>query len=319
MYGGKIERAGSVTSWSGKRYNFFGDYLNGKYGCKVLKLPINAGFGCPNRDGTIGSGGCIFCSEEGSASPTAMSSEDILSQMDKAVSSFARVFDRTAYIAYFQAFTNTYASVPQLKNAFDTALSFHDITGLMIGTRPDCVPEEVLELIGSYRRDGFELWLELGMQTSHDRSLAFLKRGHTHSQTRDAIHAAARHGIPVCAHIILGIPGESWEDMMQTAEEVSSLPVSGVKIHHLHIIHGTALAALHEKHPFEMIGMQSYISTLCDFLERLRPDILIHRIAGDRNEETLVAPKWGMQKGTIQKALDEEFVRRGSWQGLLIE
>ena len=280
-----------MSAWHGKNYNFFGDYLNEKYGCKVLKLPVNAGFGCPNRDGTLGSGGCVFCSDEGSASPSAVKSETILEQMNSAERSFARKFDRVRYIAYFQAFTNTYAPLDTLKQAFDTALSYPGVAGLMIGTRPDCVPDDVLDLIASYKKDSFELWLELGMQTMHEKSLVFLKRGHTHAQTRDAVIAAARRGIPVCAHVILGIPGESWEDMMATAVELSSLPVAGVKIHHLHIIRGTGLARIYEQSPFAMLTMKEYISTLCDFLERLRPDIIIHRIAGDRDAETLVAPR----------------------------
>ena len=308
-----------MTDRHGKRYNFFGDYLTSKYGHKVLKLPIDADFGCPNRDGSISTGGCVFCSDEGSASPTAAASRDILEQMANAERSFGRTFDEVSYIAYFQAFTNTYAPVDTLKRVFDTALTYHDVTGLMIGTRPDCLDEDVLDLIASYGKDNFELWLELGMQTMHEKSLSFLKRGHTHEQTRRAIRAAAQRGIKVCAHIILGVPGESWEDMIATAVELSALPVAGVKIHHLHIIRGTELARLYEKEPFPMFTLGSYVSTLCDFLERLRPDILIHRIAGDRDEQSLVAPKWGMHKGTVQNALDEEFLRRGSWQGLLTQ
>jgi hypothetical protein len=306
-----------MRSWSGKPYNFFGDYLSEKYGCKVLKLPVNAGLGCPNRDGNIATGGCIFCSEEGSASPTAMSSDDLLQQMQTAASSFARTFAKTLYIAYFQAFTNTYAPAEKLKTLFDTALAFPGIAGLMIGTRPDCLPDEVLDLIASYRKDDFELWLEIGVQTIHDRSLSFLKRGHTYKQSRKAILAAAERGIPVCAHIMLGIPGESWQDMIDTAVEISSLPVAGVKIHHLHIIKGTELEKIYTNDPFEMPSMKEFISVLCDFIERLRSDIIIHRIVGDREESSLIAPKWGMLKGTVQSAINGEFARRGTWQGFL--
>ena len=319
MLRGEIERALAVTSRHGKRYNFFGDYLTARYGHKVLKLPIDAGFGCPNRDGTLSTGGCIFCSEEGSAAPTAAASREIIEQMENAERSFGRTFDEVSFIAYFQAYTNTYAPVEVLRSAFDTALTYHDVTGLMIGTRPDCLPDDVLDLIASYSRDGFELWIELGMQTMHDRSLTFLNRRHTHEQTRTAIREAAARGIKICAHIILGIPGESWADMMATAEELSKLPVAGVKIHQLHIIRGTELARIYEAEPFAMISMKEYISTLCDFLERLRGDIVIHRIAGDRDDASLVAPKWGLHKGTVQKSLDEEFLRRGSWQGLLVQ
>ncbi|MGL4369390.1 MAG: TIGR01212 family radical SAM protein [Spirochaetota bacterium] len=308
-----------MHSWQGKPYNFFGDYLSVKYGCKVLKLPVDAGMSCPNRDGALDTRGCIFCSEEGSASPTATHSREIREQMECAVTSFARTFEKVRYIAYFQAFTNTYATVEHLRELYDTALSFPDVTGLMIGTRPDCLTPEILDLIASYKKDNFELWLEIGMQSMHDRSLSFLNRHHTHADTRCAVYGAAERGIPVCVHIILGIPGESWKDIMATAEEVSSLPVSGVKIHHLHVIKGTELETLYLQNSFPLISQKEYISTLCDFIERLREDIIIHRITGDRDINTLVAPKWGALKGTIQAEVEAEFARRGTWQGLMAE
>lgn len=300
-----------------RAYNFFGDYLWNTYGARVLKLPVDAGFTCPNRDGTTGSSGCIFCSEEGSASPTARRTDDVRGQMENARRSFRRSEAETRYIAYFQAFTNTYAPVSRLRELYDTALSVDGVMGLMIGTRPDCLPDEVLELVASYARPGFELWLELGMQTMHEASLAFLRRGHTHADTRDAVRRATARGIPVCAHLILGIPGESWDDMMATAVEVSSLPLKGVKIHHLHVIAGTALERLYRAGGFRLPSLGEYVSTAVDFLERLRPDILVHRLLGDRAPATLVAPAWGLHKGTVLGALDREFARRVTRQGFL--
>ncbi|MCU0844578.1 MAG: TIGR01212 family radical SAM protein [Spirochaetes bacterium] len=300
-----------------RAYNFFGDYLWNTYGTRVLKLPIDAGFTCPNRDGTTGDSGCVFCSEEGSASPTARGRSDVREQMGNARRSFRRSEAETRYIAYFQAFTNTYAPVERLRELYDTALADEDVMGLMIGTRPDCLGDEVLDLIASYARPGFELWLEVGMQTMHERSLAFLRRGHSHEATRDALLRAARRGIAVCAHIILGIPGESWEDMMATAVELSALPVRGVKIHHLHVIAGTELERLYRTTDFRLPSLGEYISIVCDFLERLRPDILIHRLLGDRAPATLVAPAWGLHKGTVLGAIDEEFARRVTRQGFL--
>jgi hypothetical protein len=300
-----------------RAYNFFGDYLWNTYGTRVLKLPIDAGFTCPNRDGTTGDSGCVFCSEEGSASPTARGRSDVREQMGNARRSFRRSEAETRYIPYFQAFTNTYAPVERLRELYDTALADEDVMGLMIGTRPDCLGDEVLDLIASYARPGFELWLEVGMQTMHERSLAFLRRGHSHEATRDALLRAARRGIAVCAHIILGIPGESWEDMMATAVELSALPVRGVKIHHLHVIAGTELERLYRTTDFRLPSLGEYISIVCDFLERLRPDILIHRLLGDRAPATLVAPAWGLHKGTVLGAIDEEFARRVTRQGFL--
>ncbi len=298
-------------------YLFFGSYLREKYGCRVLKLTINADLSCPNRDGTISSGGCIFCSRDGSASPTAAETAGIREQMDAARESFRRSRQETKYIAYFQAYTNTYGSSESLKMLYDEAVSGEDIIGLMVGTRPDCVSDEVLDLLSSYNRSGFELWLEIGMQSMHNRSLEYLKRRHDHNSTLDSVKRAAERGINVCVHIILGIPGEEWRDMMETADEVSSMPVKGVKFHHLHVIRDTELERIHARGMFTPLSLKEYTSTVCDFIERLRPDITIHRLMGDREEKTLVAPLWGLHKGTVLNSIDSEFAKRGSYQGML--
>ena len=303
--------------WFGKPYYAFGDYLFHKYNTRVLKLPINAYLSCPNRDGTISSSGCIFCSEDGSASPTSSGSSDITEQMNNAKRSFKRSRRGTRYIAYFQAFTNTYAAPKKLKKLYDRALSVKDVVGLMIATRPDCINNEILDLIAGYKQDNFELWLEIGMQSAHDRSLTLLNRGHTHKATRDAIERAAERDIPVCVHVILGIPDESWKEMMETADEISRLPVSGVKIHHLHVIKGTKLEKFFEEGKFSIISFEEYVSTICDFIERLRHDILIHRLIGDKDENNLIAPRWSLHKGTVIKEIESEFIRRGTCQGFL--
>jgi uncharacterized protein len=304
---------------SAKPYNFFGDYLWNKYGFRVLKLPVNAGFTCPNKDGTVGSDGCIFCAGDGSASPSALTSDDIAVQIENARKGFKRSEADTKYIAYFQAFTNTYSNTDNLKYFYDLATSAKDIIGLMIATRPDCLSNEILDLISGYAKEKFELCLEIGMQTMHEKSLEFLNRGHNYGVTKDAIFRAHERKIPVCLHVILGIPGESWHDMMATSKEISSLPVNGVKIHHLHVIRGTRLEEYFIEGKVYLFTFKEYVSTLCDFLERLRPDILIHRLLGDRNAISLIAPKWAMHKGTVIKAIDEEFSRRCTFQGFLCE
>lgn len=305
--------------WCGKAYNFFGDYLTEKYKCRILKLPVNTGLSCPNRDGTISRGGCIFCSEEGSASPSACQFLSIHEQMNKALEVLRRSDKATRYIAYLQAFSNTYAPVERLKEIYSAAVSFPDIAGLMIGTRPDCINSDILKLIKSYDRDDFELWLEVGMQSSHDKSLNLLNRGHDNICTLEAIKLIAQYNIKLCLHVILGIPGETWQDMMDTAVTISGLPVAGVKLHHLHIIKGTPLEKGALEKGYKMIAFKEYVSTACDFIERLRPDILIHRLAGDRTEDTLIEPKWGLQKGTVLQGIEDEFNRRGTWQGFLIQ
>ncbi len=306
-------------SWFGKPYYSFSDYLWNKYNCRVLKIPINAGLSCPNRDGTSGADGCVFCSAEGSASPGMTAEMPIREQIDRAKMNFKRSDADTKYIAYFQAFTNTYGTPSFLKSLYDQAVDQENVTGLMIGTRPDCLPDEILDLIASYRKPGFELWLEIGMQSGHDKSLEFLRRGHTNDDTIDAVRRAAMRDIPVCVHLILGIPGESWHDMMATAASLRTMPVRGIKFHHLHVIRGTALEEMYRSGLMKALAMNEYVSTLCDCIERVSPEILIHRLAGDREENTLVAPRWGLHKGTVMKAVEDEFRRRGSFQGLLFD
>ncbi len=305
-------------NWHGKPYYFFGDYLYHKFNAKILKLSINANLGCPNRDGTIGTSGCIFCSE-GSASPTAAGRRSIHQQMQAAIEGFNRGVYTPKYIAYFQAFTNTYAPVEVLKKLYDTAIEYNDVVGLMIGSRPDCLTDDVLDLITSYNKSNFELWLEIGMQSMHDKSLQYLNRGHTHAQTVDAIKRAAQRHIPVCVHVILGIPGESWDDMMATAFEISRLPIHGVKIHHLHVIKDTALEALYNKGEVQLLTFKQYVSYVSDFIERLRGDIIIHRLLGDQPKDMLIAPAWGLHKGTVLKAIEDELLRRGTYQGFLCD
>ncbi len=305
--------------FAGKPYRSFGDHLVRTYGRRILKIPINANLSCPNREGRPGRQGCLFCSLDGSASPGTSTAASLEEQIEATKKNFKRAGPDTGYIAYFQAYTNTYAPREVLKNLYDTALSSPGMTGLMVGTRPDCLPDDILDLIASYRRPGFELWLEIGMQSAHDRSLELLMRGHTRADTVDAVGRAATRGIPVCAHLILGIPGETWHDMMDTALFIRSMPLSGLKLHHLHVIRGTPLEEWHRDGRMAPLSLKEYASLLCDFLERVSPDLVIHRLMGDRDEETLIAPLWSLRKGTAIKAIEEEFSRRGTRQGFLFD
>ncbi len=305
--------------WSGKPYNFFGDYLFDRYSCRIFKLPIDAGLTCPNRDGNVGTTGCVFCSDEGSASASTSGFNTIPLQMMNAIDTFKRTDKNTKYIAYFQAFSNTYAPVSTLKKLYDEAVSFSEIAGLMIGTRPDCISREILDLIKSYNRDNFELWIELGIQTMKNESLNFLKRGHSVEKSIESIKLIAEYNISVCVHVILGIPGETWDDMMDTAVKISGLPVNGIKIHHMHIIKNTELEDIYNREPFRLMTLKNYVSTLCDFIERLRPDITIHRLMGDRHEDSLLYPKWSIHKGTVLQAIEDEFKKRSTFQGFLYQ
>jgi radical SAM protein (TIGR01212 family) len=304
-------------NWHGKPYYYFSDYLRDTYGTRVLKIPINAGLSCPNRIGADGRG-CMFCSRDGSASPGTGGST-IPEQIESAKKNFKRADAATRYIAYFQAFTNTHGAVEGLKVLYDQAVRQKDVIGLMIGTRPDCLPDETLDLVSSYRKDGFELWLEIGMQTIHDKSLEFLNRGHTHGDTVRAIDRAAGRSIPVCVHLILGIPGEDWKEMMETAHALKAMKVSGVKFHHLHVIRDTGLERLYRDGLMIPLTQKEYVSLLCDFIERISPRILVHRLLGEREESTLVAPRWSLDKGTVVKEIECEFLRRGTFQGFLFD
>jgi len=239
--------------------------------------------------------------------------------MKNAVDTFTRTNSSTRYIAYFQAFTNTYAPVSTLEKLYDEAVSFPDIAGLMIGTRPDCISRDVLKLIKKYDRDNFELWIELGIQSMNNHSLDFLKRGHTVEKSIESIKLISEFDISVCVHVILGIPGETWDDMMDTAVKLSALPIHGVKIHHMHIIKDTELENIFNREHFVLMSLKEYVSTLCDFIERLRPDITIHRLMGDRHEDTLLYPKWSIHKGTVLQAIDDEFKKRATFQGFLYQ
>ncbi len=313
-----MQNSGHSDSYSfyGKPYNFFGDYLREKYGFRVFKLPVNAGLGCPNR---INGNGCIFCSENGSASPASGKINTITQQMIHARESFVRTDIQTKYIAYFQAYTNTFAEIDTLRKLYDTAVSFPDVMGLMIGTRPDCVSEETVELIQNYNRDGFELWVEIGMQSAHEKSLQYLHRHHTYAETVRAVNLLSEYAVNTCVHLILGIPGESWEDMMETAEKTADLPIHGVKIHHLHVLKNTELHNLYQAGRVPVLNLTQYVSLFCDFVERLPKHLLIHRISGDALEDEIIAPKWGLEKGTVQKSIEEEFHKRGTWQGFLYD
>ena len=300
-----------------KPYNLFGDYLLKKYAAKVFKVPINAGLSCPNRDGTKGYNGCIFCSDGGYAVKNFLHGEPIHDQMRRIVESFQRGNEFVQYIAYLQAFTNTYADVSVLEKIYDAAISFPDIVGLMIGTRPDCINADILRLINKYKKENFELWIELGIQSMNEKSLTFLNRGHSVKDSIDEINLISEYDIPVCAHIILGIPGETWDDMMYSAEQLSRLPINGIKIHHMHVIKDTMLENIYNTKKFSLFSQKEYVSTVCDFIERIRPDIIIHRLMGDCDLDSLVFPKWSMHKGTVLKAIDDEFAKRSTYQGFL--
>jgi hypothetical protein len=297
-----------------KRYNPFSDELKRVFGCKVQRISVDAGFSCPNRDGTLDTEGCIFCGGYGSGSYGIRRDLDISAQLEDGKEVMRRKYRASKFIAYFQAYSNTYAPVDNLRELFSEAVSVSDVVGLIIATRPDCLADEVLNYLQEISKQTY-LWLELGIQSIHDRSLTFINRRHDHNCTLDAVQRAKSRGLRVCAHIILGIPVETREDMLAIAGELNRLGVDGVKLHMLHVMKGTALAEMYGRGEVKVMDRDDYAGLVCDFLELLDPRILIHRLTGDGGHDNLVAPLWSLKKFEILNLIDAEMERRGTCQG----
>ncbi|MFA5143036.1 MAG: TIGR01212 family radical SAM protein [Candidatus Omnitrophota bacterium] len=295
-------------------YNDYNTYLKTKYGCKVYRIGLDAGFTCPNRDGTKGAGGCIFCNAEGSRANYANPNETIEKQLANRIACLKASKGTTKFIAYFQAFTNTYAPPGELKSLYDRALAFSEIVGLSVGTRPDTVNAENARLLAGYMKHR-EVWLELGLQSIHDKTLEIIRRGHTFGDFLTALALAKRFGIPVSAHVILGLPHETRDDMIRTARTISNLKVDAVKIHLLHVLKGSPLERLHEEQRVKLLTREEYIEIVCDFLENLAPGIIVQRLTGEGTRSNHIAPEWALDKmGTIA-GIKETLKKRGTVQG----
>jgi hypothetical protein len=310
----KKQQAGIIAGMRKKAFRLYSTYLKQRFGGRVHKISIDAGFGCPNRKGGRDSHGCLFCDPGGSGAVGMERNEPIPVQIERAKEIMSRKYRARYFIAYFQPFSNTFAPVEVLRDCYDQALAVDDVVGLAVGTRPDCLPEDVLDLLAEYHRQTY-FWLELGLQTIHNRSLDFLRRGHDYQCFLDAYQQAKERGISVCVHLILGLPGESREDMLATAEEMARLKIDGVKLHLLHVLEGTPLGELYQQGQIEMFEMQEYVELAVDVIERLHPDTLIQRLTGDGPRHILLAPLWSMNKWEVLNAIDAELARRGSVQG----
>ena len=291
------------------RYYSFNQYLRERFGEKVRRISLNAGFPCPNTERTR----CIYCNEYG-FSVFAGTAMPLKEQIERSIADAQKKSDARKFIAYFQNATGTNAPPDKLKEAYDTIRGYPEIVALSVSTRPDCVDDEKLDLLESYRRD-YEVWVEYGLQTVHEKSLELIKRGHTYEQSAAAVKAAAARGIKVGAHIILGLPGETREDMAQTAKTVSGLPLAGMKLHVLHVLKGTELERMYRDGKVELISRQEYVRAACDFLERLRPDSVILRLGSDARKEFLVAPSWINDKLSVMNDIEKELSLRGTRQG----
>ena len=300
--------------WGDKRYHAFNWHLRQEFGAKVVRVALDGGFTCPNRDGTLGIGGCVYCSGRGSGDFAGSADISIHEQFEQVRRLLAKKWPRAKYLAYFQAFTNTYAPVSRLRELYAEALNEPGVVGLAISTRPDCLPGDVLDHLNELNRQTY-LWVELGLQTIHEQTLAWIGRGHTYAQFLSAVHELRERGIRVCVHIILGLPGETREAMLRTAEVVAALPVQGLKIHLLHVLRSTRLARQFAEQPFPLLERDEYVELVADVLEILPPDMVIHRLTGDGPPDDLIAPLWSRKKWEVLNAIDAELLRRDSWQG----
>jgi radical SAM protein (TIGR01212 family) len=297
-----------------KRYNDLNSHLRSLFGCRVQKITVDAGLSCPNRDGTVSTGGCIFCNARGSGTGAFNRGLTITDQITQGKNFLARRYKAKKFLVYFQSFSNTYAPVDKLQRMYDEALVDEDVVGLSIGTRPDCVDLPVLELLQDYAGRRL-IWIEYGLQSANDKTLEFINRGHDVRSFKNAVKATSNRGIKICAHVILGLPGETRKDILNTARAISDQGLDGVKLHLLYVVKGTPLAALYRKGTYRCLEQEEYVDLVCDFLEHIPPQMVIQRLTGDPHPEELVAPQWSRQKTDTLRKINETLERRDSWQG----
>jgi radical SAM protein (TIGR01212 family) len=291
----------------------FGSAMRKKYGEKVHKIAINAALSCPNRDGTKGIGGCTFCNNA-SFNPNARRPPSVREQIASGKRVIERRLGARKYIAYFQAYTNTYADIERLRVLYDEALLDEQVIGLSIGTRPDCVPEEVLVLLAEYQQRGLEVWLELGLQSAFDHTLDRVNRGHHFEDYVDAVRRARRYALPICTHLILGLPGESREQGLTTLKRVLNEGTQGIKFHPLHVVKGTQLANEWRRGEYVAMRFNDYVDQVCDLVMHTPAEVIIHRLTATATPRLLVAPVWCAHKWYVLNAIHERLKALGGRQ-----
>lgn len=301
-----------------KRYYTWNNYLREQFGEKVFKVPLDAGFDCPNRDGKVAFGGCTFCSQRGSGDFAGDRKDDLVTQFQTIKEKLHQKWKSGKYIGYFQAFTNTYAPVEQLREYYEVILEQEDVVGLAIATRPDCLPDDVVEYLAELNERTY-LWVELGLQTVHESTAQLINRAHDYECYKEGVEKLRKHNIRVCSHIINGLPLETHDMMMETAREVAKLDVQGIKIHLLHLLKKTPMVKQYEKGMVEFMSVDEYIQLVCDQLEVLPPEMIIHRLTGDGPADLMIGPMWSLNKWEVLNGIDRELERRNSWQGKYYE
>jgi radical SAM protein (TIGR01212 family) len=299
-----------------ERYNDLNSHLRSVFGERVQKITVDAGLTCPNRDGTKGTGGCIYCNPQGSGTGLSTKGLSIAEQIESAKKGVGQRYKAKKFLAYFQSFTNTYAPVERLKEMYYEAFSVEGVVGLSIGTRPDCVDQEKIDLISEYAQK-YLIWIEYGLQSVHDSTLHAINRGHDFDTFVRAVEMTKGHGIRICCHIILGLPGETREMMLESARRIASLGIDGVKLHLLYVVKGTALDEMYRKGEYRCMTRDEYSELACDFLELLPSEMIIHRITADPHPDELVAPVWTLDKTPNRLAVINLLEKRDTWQGRL--
>ena len=298
------------------RYYDFSAYLSEHFSFKVQKISLNAGFTCPNRDGTVGYGGCTYCNNQTFNPAYCHTDKSVTEQLEEGKHFFARKYSDMRFLAYFQAYTNTYGELQELKRKYEEALTVPDVVGIVIGTRPDCMPEELLDYLEELNRRTF-LIVEYGIESTDNETLHRINRGHTFEQAVQAVCRTAERGIRVGAHIILGLPGETKEMLMKQAGILSKLPLTTLKLHQLQLIKGTRMAAEYESRPqdFHLYTADEYIDLVIDYIEHLRPDMVLERFVSQSPKELLIAPDWGLKNHEFTDKVKRRMRERDAWQG----
>ncbi|EKN62870.1 TIGR01212 family radical SAM protein [Schinkia azotoformans] len=299
-----------------KRYHTWNYHLRETFGHKVFKVALDGGFDCPNRDGKVAHGGCTFCSAAGSGDFAGNRTDHLVKQFNDIRTKMHEKWKDGKYLGYFQAFSNTYAPVKELREKYEIILQQPDVVGLSIATRPDCLPDDVVEYLAELNERTY-LWVELGLQTVHESTANLINRAHDYDCYKEGVTKLRKHGIRVCSHIIDGLPQETPEMMLETAKEVAKLDIQGIKIHLLHLLKGTPMVKQYEKGLLQFLSFEDYVNLVCDQLEILPPEIVIHRITGDGPPDLMIGPMWSLKKWEVLNAIDAELKRRDSWQGKL--
>lgn len=297
-------------------YTELGSYLRAQLGCKVQKISLNAGFTCPNRNGEKGWGGCTYCNNQTFNPDYCRTDKSVTQQLEEGMRFFARKYPEMKYLAYFQAYTNTYGGLEALRRKYEEALAVDDVVGLVIGTRPDCMPDELLDYLAEQKERTFVL-IEYGIESTSDKTLRRINRGHTWAETVDAVRRTSERGILCGGHVILGLPGETRADMVRQAEDISSLPLTTLKLHQLQLIRGTRMAREYEEKPedFHLFDVDEYMEVVIDYVERLRPDIVLERFLSQSPKDLLVAPDWNLKNYEFNHRLWKRMRELDAYQG----